>query len=203
MNQFRLLTALCALALCAVSCTDDGPEIPLGEFEKGVLIINEGAFGANDGEVYHYDPVSGDIKNDIFESKNGRPFAGLIQDIVELEDRMYLVANTGKVELVDPKDFASLGAVDADLVNSRSLAVANQKLYISDWGPYDPSFQNPDSYIAVVNGLNGGTVSEKIPVPSRPEGLIVAGNFLYVACAAAKNFKLYHWPLMQSRVVRM
>ena len=190
MNQFRLLTALWALTLFTVSCSEDGPEIPLGEFEKGVFIINEGAFGANDGEVYHYDPASGDIKNDIFESKNGRPFAGLIQDLVESEGRMYLIANTGKVEVVDPKDFESLGAVDADLNISRSIAVANQKLYISDWGPYDGDFNSPESYVAVVNGLNGGTVSKKIPVLSRPEGLIVAGNFLYVACAAAKKLQV-------------
>lgn len=190
MNQSKLFTAFWALALFLVSCSDDRPEIPLGEFEKGVLIINEGAFGANDGEVYHYDPASGDIKTDIFESKNGRPFAGLIQDLVDAEERVYLVANTGKVEVVDPKDFASLGAVDADLNISRSIAVANQKLYISDWGPYDGNFNSPESYIAVVNGLNGGTVSKKIPVPSQPEGLIVAGNFLYVACAAAKKLQV-------------
>jgi DNA-binding beta-propeller fold protein YncE len=190
MIRFRIFTAFWVLAFISVSCTEDAPEIPLGEFEKGVLIINEGAFGANDGEVYHYDPVSGDIKTDIFESKNGRPFAGLIQDLVEADGKMYIVANTGKVEVVDPKDFASLGAVDADLNISRSIAVANQKLYISDWGPYDGDFNSPDSYIAVVNGLNGGTVSKKIPVPSQPEGLIVAGNFLYVACTAAKKLQV-------------
>jgi DNA-binding beta-propeller fold protein YncE len=190
MIHFRILTAFWVLAFISVSCTEEVPEVPLGELEKGVLIINEGAFGANDGEVYHYDPVSGDIKTDIFESKNGRPFAGLIQDMIEAEGKMYLVANTGKVEIVDPKDFSSLGAVDADLNISRSLAVANQKLYISDWGPYDENFNSPDSYVAVVNGLNGGTVSKKIPVPSRPEGLIVSGNFLYVACAADKKLQV-------------
>ncbi|SMD43277.1 hypothetical protein SAMN00777080_1863 [Aquiflexum balticum DSM 16537] len=190
MIHFRILTAFWLLAFVSVSCTEEVPEVPLGEFEKGVLIINEGAFGANDGEVYHYDPVSGDIKTDIFESKNGRPFAGLIQDMVEAEARMYLVANTGKVEVVDPKDFASLGAVDTDLNISRSIAVANQKLYISDWGPYDENFNSPESYVAVVNGLNGGTISKKIPVPSRPEGLIVAGNYLYVACAVAKKLQI-------------
>jgi hypothetical protein len=190
MNKLRLLTALWVIGFFVISCTDDGPEIPLGELEQGVLIVNEGAFGANDGEVFHYDPASGDVKANIFESKNGRPFAGLIQDLVEAEGRTYLVANTGKVEVVDPKDFASLGAVDSDLNISRSIAVANQKLYISDYGPYDANFNSPNSYVAVVNGLNGGTVAKKIPVASRPEELIVAGNFLYVACAAAKKLQV-------------
>lgn len=190
MIHFRILSAFWVLAFISVSCTDEVPEVPLGEFEKGVLIINEGAFGANDGEIYHYNPASGEIKTDIFETKNGRPFAGLIQDLVEADGKMYLVANTGKVEIVDPKDFESLGAVDAGLNISRSIAVSNQKLYISDWGPYDEDFNSPESFVAVVNGLNGGTISKKIAVASRPEGLIVAGNYLYVACAAAKKLQI-------------
>lgn len=190
MRRLRLQISFWVLAIFAVSCTDDGPEIPLGEFEKGVLIVNEGAFGANDGEVFHYDPVAGDIKTDIFETKNGRPFAGLIQDLVEAEGRLYLVANTGKIEIVDPKDFGNLGSVNTGLNITRSIAVANQKLYISDWGPYDENFNSPESYVAIVNDLNGGAISKKIPIASRPEGLIVAGNFLYVACSAAKKLEI-------------
>jgi DNA-binding beta-propeller fold protein YncE len=172
------------------SCMDDTPQIPLGEFEKGVLIMNEGAFGANDGEVYHYDQVSGEIKADIFERKNGRPFAGLIQDMVASEGRLYLVANTGKVEIVDPRDFASMGAVSSGLDISRSLVTANQKIYISDWGPYDANFNSPDSYIAVVGQLDGGAITKKIPVSSRPEGMYIAGNQLLVACTAAQKLDI-------------
>ena len=169
------------------SCMDNSSPIPLKEFEKGVLIINEGAFGANDGEIYHYDPTSGSIKSNIFESKNGRPFAGLIQDMVASEGRLFIVANTGKVEVVDPRDFSSRGAVTSGLDISRSLVIANQKMYISDWGPYDANFNNPNSFIAVVSQLDGGTVSKKIAVSSRPEGMFVAGNQLLVACTAGQK----------------
>lgn len=175
------------LLVTITSCMDDAPQIPLGEFEKGVLIMNEGAFGANDGEIFHFDPVSGEIKTDIFENKNGRPFAGLIQDMVASEGRLYLVANTGKVEIVDPRDFASMGAVSSGLDISRSLVTANKKIYISDWGPYDANFNSPESYIAVVGQLDGGTITKKIPVSSRPEGMYVAGNQLLVACTAAQK----------------
>lgn len=149
--------------------------------------MNEGAFGANDGEVFHYDPSSGEIKANIFESKNGRPFAGLLQDMVAAEGRLYLVANTGKVEIVDPRDFASMGAVSSGLDISRSIVAANEKLYISDWGPYDANFNSPDSYIAVVESLNGGEISQKIPVSSRPEGMFMVGNQLLVACTAGQK----------------
>lgn len=191
MKNLRLLLPLIWLTFFVASCNDDttGPsDIPVGEFEKGVLIMNEGAFGVNDGEVYHYDPSTGVIKEDIFRTKNSRPFGGLIEDMVEAEGRMYLVANTGKVEIVNPKDFSLLGGISLGLNITRSLVSVNQKLFISDWGPYDAGFNNPNSYVAVVNDLNGGPIAKKIAVSSRPEGMIVAGNFIYVACTAAKKY---------------
>jgi hypothetical protein len=190
MKNLRLLLPLLWLGLFASSCnpSEPGEAPPLGEFEKGVLIMNEGAFGSNDGEVYHYDPSSGVVKQDIFRSKNLRPFGGLVQDMVEIEGRIYLVSNTGKVEIVTSKDFELLGGISLGLNITRSLLSVNQKLFISDWGPYDANFNNPDSYVAVVNDLNGGSIAKKIPVSSRPEGMIVAGNFIYVACTAAKKF---------------
>lgn len=183
--QRLLLSYIFILGLFA--CEPNTSESPMGEFEQGVLVMNEGAFGANDGEVFHYNPITGEIKRNIFEAKNGRPFAGLLQHMVEAGGKLYLVANTGKIEIVNPKDFTSLGAVSTDLNVTRSVALANQKLYISDWGPYDISFNSPSSYIAVVNNPNGGPISKKIPVSSRPEGLAIVGNNLLVACASDKK----------------
>lgn len=187
MKKISNLGTAIILLLSLFSCMEEGSQMPAGEFERGILILNEGAFGANDGEVYHYDPNLGTIKTNIFESKNGRPFAGLLQDLVASEGRLYLIANTGKVEVVDPKDFASRGAVTSGLDISRSLVTANQKIYISDWGPYDANFNSPNSYIAVVNQLDGGSVNKKIAVSSRPEGMFVEGNQLLIACSAAKK----------------
>jgi DNA-binding beta-propeller fold protein YncE len=190
MKNLRLLIPILWMAYLAVSCTEpsDPVNVPKGELETGVLIMNEGAFGSNDGEVYHYEPSTGVIKEKIFQAKNLRPFGGLIQDMVEAEGRIYLVSNTGKVEVVAATDFATLGAVSLGLDITRSLVLVNQKLFISDWGPYDGDFNNPDSYVAVVNELNGGPIAKKIPVSSRPEGMFVAGNFLFVACTAAQKF---------------
>lgn len=173
----------------AFSCNND-QEVPKGEFESGVLIWNEGAFGANDGEVYHFNPTTTDVQRNIFERTNSRPFAGLIQEVVASADKFYLVANTGKVEVVSSGTFTSLGAVSEGLNISRSVVVANNKLYISDWGPYNASFQNPDSYVAVVNQITGGAISKKIPVSSRPEGMWVVGDKLMVACSGAAKIDI-------------
>ncbi|PZX50458.1 hypothetical protein LV84_04021 [Algoriphagus ratkowskyi] len=179
----KLNQLLWAAALISVSfaCSDSGEEKPLGKYNNGILIMNEGNFGTNDGEVYHLNPSSEALLPNIFETENMRPFAGLLEDMVFEADRLYLVANTGKVEIVNPGDFKSIGAVSAELDQPRSLAVNGNKLFISDYGPYDASYATPDSYVAVVNGLDGGVVTKKIAVSNKPEDLFSHGNYILVA----------------------
>ena len=181
--NFKMKTQLWALALLFVffSCEDSGNERPLGAYETGVLIMNEGAFGTNDGEVYHWDPTKGEMKTDVFETENNRPFAGLLEDMVLEGELMYLIANTGKVEIVNGGDFKSIGAVSSGLDQPRSLAVAEGKLFISDYGAYQPDFSTPNSYIAIVAGLEGGPVKKKLKVSNKPEDLFVSGPYLWVA----------------------
>ncbi|WP_288373735.1 DUF5074 domain-containing protein [uncultured Algoriphagus sp.] len=169
------------LAASLFACSESEPERPLGEYEQGILIMNEGAFGVNDGEVFHLNTNTGELKSNVFELENGRPFAGLLQDMILEEERLYLVANTGKVEIVDARDFKSIGSVTGDLDISRSLTVNSGKLFISDYGPYAPDFSTPDSYVAVVNTQNGVLVSKKIPVSRKPEDMIASGKYVLVA----------------------
>lgn len=180
-NQLIQISAIISLFFLSFSCTESEPERPLGEFDRGILILNEGAFGSNDGEVYHLNPSTDELKPAIFESANGRPFAGLLQDLIYENNLMYLVANTGKIEIVNPGDFTSIGAVTSDLDQPRSLAVNSGKLFISDYGPYDADFNTPSSYIAVVRSTEGGSVAKKIPVSRKPEDLISFGKFILVA----------------------
>lgn len=169
------------LSFFLFSCDESGSERPLGVYESGILIMNEGAFGSNDGEVYHLDPVSGTLKPNIFEAANNRPFAGLLEDMVLEEGRLFLVANTGKVEIVNPGDFKSIGSISNDLDQPRSLAVVGSKIFISDYGPYDDNYNTPNSYIAVVDGLNGAPVKRKIEVSDKPEDLFAFGKYVFVA----------------------
>ena len=53
-SKSNLVIFLMALTFSACDPTTD--ERPLGVYDSGVLILNEGAFGANDGEVTHLNP---------------------------------------------------------------------------------------------------------------------------------------------------
>ncbi len=179
--KFNQLLGVIALSIFLFSCENSAPEKPIGVYEQGILIMNEGNFGTNDGEIYHLDPSTQTLKPNVFEVENLRPFAGLLEDMIRVDDRMFLVANTGKVEIVDAGTFKSLGAVVGGLDQPRSLDVVGSKLFISDYGPYDENYATPDSYVAVVDGLNGGVVTKKIKVSNKPEDLFAFGKYIFVA----------------------
>jgi hypothetical protein len=190
--KYLLKNQLWALALITLlfACENGGDERPLGKYDTGILLMNEGAFGANDGEIFHLDPASGTLTRDIFELENNRPFAGLLEDMVLEEDRLYLVANTGKVEIVNPGDFKSIGTVTGNLDQPRSLATARGKLFISDYGPYDADFNTPDSYVGVVSGLDGGIVRKTIEVSNKPEDLFAVGKYVFVAASEGGKIEI-------------
>jgi hypothetical protein len=122
MTQFsKSILVFFLLVLTFSACDSTINERPLGVYDTGILILNEGAFGANDGEVSHLNTSTGLLTFNLFEKANARPFAGLLEDLVLEEDRLYLIANTGKVEVVQPGDFKSIGAVDKALDQPRSL----------------------------------------------------------------------------------
>ncbi|SNS71640.1 hypothetical protein SAMN06295967_11843 [Belliella buryatensis] len=188
MKNLRFFGHLLALSLFIYSCDGSKVERPLGEYEKGLLIINEGNFTPRDGDVSHYNFNTGEIQQNIFEKVNNRPFAGLVQDLIEYEDYFYLVANTGKVEIINKNTFESLGSVEGEELNiPRSAIIADNKIYIADWGPYNASFSNPESFIAIVSNVTGGVVSKKIETSSRPEKLHRINNDILIACTAARK----------------
>lgn len=187
MKNFRLLGYLLALSFFTYSCDSNKDEGPLGEYEKGLIIINEGNFSSRDGDISHYNFNTGEVQQNIFEKVNNRPFAGLVQSLIENEDKFYIVSNTGKVEIVNKNTFQSLGSVEGDELNiPRSAILANSQIYISDWGPYDANFASPNSFIAIVNNTLGGEVAKKAKTSSRPESFHQINNDLLIACSAAR-----------------
>jgi len=80
--------------------------------------------------------------------------------------------------------------VDKGLDQPRSVATARGKLFISDYGPYDANYNTPSSYVAVVQGLDGGEVKKKIPVSSKPEDLYAFGSYLFVAGSEGKKVEV-------------
>ena len=189
LNSLLLLFAF--LPLFFTACTSDPePQLTVDTYDNGVLIVNEGNFFSGDGEVSHYDQETGEMTNNLYQTVNEVILAAYIEQVRVFGENAYIVdSNQGraKVVAVDKASFREKGRVEG-LEIPRDVAVANNKLFIADWGNYDAqgNYTNPNSFVAVAD-INGGTVIEKIPVSSRPQSIVAWEGFIYLVGEANKE----------------
>ena len=173
-----------------VQCNDDPEPVEESFFNNGVFIVNEGNFTDSDGSLSYYDYDSIKVFNQIFESVNDRPLAAIFQSMNFYDGRGYIIDSNGRIEIVDQKDLSSLGTINGNLTIPRYFEGAGTFGYVTDWGPYDDNWGNPDSEILVFN-LESMQLSETIDTPSRPEGIVVVDNLIYVANSGSNQVTIY------------
>ena len=182
MNFSKLVLITLISSLFFVSCTNDDDEKenePLGSYDKGFLILNQGGFGHNDASMSY---VSSDFEtnqNDIFSAANPSIVLGDTgQDVGFNEENAYIVLNgSNKIEIVNRYSMQSVGSINTGLKNPRYIAFANGKGYVTNWGDGGVA---TDDYVAVID-LTTNKVSSSIPVVEGPERILAYSGKLYVA----------------------
>ena len=186
-NYLFLLLGITAAIF--TSCNNDPePRVPGTSYENGVLIVNEGNFMSADGEITHYDPLTEEVTNNLYQTINGVILAAYIEQVRVLGETVYIVdSNQGaaKVVAVDKASFKEMGRVEG-LEIPRDVAVVENQLFIADWGDYDENYNNPNSFIAVV-GMGDVNITEKISVSSRPQSIVGFNGSIFVACEGSRE----------------
>jgi hypothetical protein len=151
------------------SCSNDDAtiETPLGAYDDGVLILNQGGFGQGNASVSYLSNDFVGFQNNIFSLVNPTKILGDTgQDVGLYDDLAFVVLNnSNKIEVVNRYTMAHVATVDSGLSNPRFIAFANG---------------TTDDYVAVLN-LSNYVVSSKIPVAEGPERILEFNNTLYVA----------------------
>jgi len=166
-----LILAMLCTAVLFTSCDKDDDNPVKGAYENGIFIVNEGAFQNGTGTITFFNPDSNTVKQDIFETVNGRPLGNIAQNMTIYNGKGYIVVNNaGTVEVVDIATFKSEGTI-TNLVNpAQLLIIDDKKAYVTDW----------IGHVAVVD-LSTNTVSRTIPAGTGPDMMVKSGNFVYVA----------------------
>lgn len=153
------------------SCAKDENEKLQGAFSNGVFIVNEGPFQTGTGTITFFKPDSNLVKQDIFETVNGRPLGNIAQSMTIHDDKGYIVVNNaGSVEVVNAATFKSEGTITGFANPAQFLAINSTKAYVTDWA----------GSVAVVD-LTTKTIKSTIQTGTGPDAMIRSGNMVLVA----------------------
>ena len=140
-------------------------------FENGVLIANEGAFGSSNGSISYYNPSFNNVTNELFQKINHRPLGDVVQSVNRYEESVYIcVNNSNKVEVVNASNFKEEATITG-VSQPRYMVGYGTTGYVSSW--------NNSGEIAIID-LSTNLVSGTIPVNTGPEKMVIANNQLYV-----------------------
>ena len=178
MNTLKLLPTLLLSLLFLNSCSsDDDPEIPLGDYENGFFITNEGPFQTGSGTITFVGD-DGIVSQNIYKSVNKEDLGNIVNSMTIGAEKAYIVVNnSNKIVVVNRYTMEKITTIEGDdISNPRYFVIEGNTGYVSNWGdPFDPS----DDFIAVID-LNTNEVFETIPVGEGPEDMITSSSKLFV-----------------------
>ncbi|MFK5972353.1 MAG: YncE family protein [Flavobacteriaceae bacterium] len=177
----QLLVFTLVLGVLAVSCTKDDEVVtkePLGVYENGILVSNEGPFNNGTGTVSFISEDYTLVEDAIYKQENNEDLGNIVQSIGFNDDTAYIVVNNSNtIKVVNRYTFTAKATISEDLNNPRFFAVSNGKGYVTNWGD---TADDADDYVAVID-LTTHTVIKKIAVVLGPEAILANENFVYVA----------------------
>lgn len=172
MNKYSILRNLliAAAVLTFSSCKKDSNVEVETENYKGVIVVNEGAFGKSNGSVGIYKP--GDKTYfDAFKKANDRPIGDVVQSLTMIGDHVFIaVNNSNKIEVLKKNDFKAAATIST--VSPRYiLEVGTGRAYVSNL--YSNS-------IKILN-TNGMSITGNIDINHNSDQLAISGNEVFVS----------------------
>ena len=183
MKSSKLFLVAFISAMFLASCSKDEIEVPRynskGIYDSGVLIINQGNSAGSSISNISFDLAT--VNNDIFNLANPSvPFGVYAQDMIFNGDKAYTtMGGSNKIQIFNRYTMLSLGSISNNLKNPRYMIIANNKLYVSNFGNYDPD--NSDDFISVFD-VNTNAFLKTIAVSGgSADKMIWNAGKLYVA----------------------
>ncbi|MFV8225989.1 DUF5074 domain-containing protein [Christiangramia aquimixticola] len=164
------------------SCSSDDDccpvSVPESDYEKGIIVLNEGNFGSGNASVSFLNTDTGTINNAIYVSVNGIDLGDTAQSIEIHEELAFIVVNvSNKIEVVNRFTFKNLGTINSNLDNPRYVEVVGDEIYVTNWGD---GMNKDDDFVAIYN-LSDFSFKEKVAVAEGPEKVMAYNQNLYVA----------------------
>jgi YVTN family beta-propeller protein len=180
MNLKKIGILLTLSGLFLTACTNDYDiSTPLGAYDNGVLILNQGNFGGGNSSISFWSNDFSSFEFNAFSSVNPSVTLGdTAQDLGFYGDKAYIVVNlSNTIQVVNRYTLEHLTTISNGLSNPRYIAFANGNAYVTNWGDASNA---EDDYVAVIN-LTSNSVTSSIPVAEGPERILEHYDKLYIA----------------------
>lgn len=140
----------------------------------GIFIVSEGNYSSANSSLSYYDPLSGNIENNIFYKANKAPLGDVAQSIVFHDNKAYItINNSGHIYAINSEDGTFVGKID-NLISPRNLLVVNNnKAYVSDLLSTSLTIVNPSTFNKT-GSINIGRTSEAMV---KSDNLVFVSNW--------------------------
>lgn len=171
---FQLSLVLFCLSFF-IACDEDSETVPPGEFDEGILVVNEGSFGSDNGSISLIG-ADGTVSNGLFSQRNNDAILGdVVQSAYRADDKFFVIVNnSNKIEVVSDEDFASLYSKE-DLSLPRYMTSEGQTGYVTEWVSF-----NDEGRVTAFD-LNSGVTSFSVNTGFGAEDVIRVDDKLYVS----------------------
>jgi YVTN family beta-propeller protein len=117
------------------------------------------------------------VQQDVFEQANGRPLGNVGQSMASFGAQgLIVVNNANKVEVVDLKDFKSVGTIEGLALPSEILVPGNSgKAYVTEWVSFSGAGR-----VSVID-IASRSILRTIAVGQFPNAITLHNNRIYVA----------------------
>lgn len=175
----RIFLLLVATSLF-VSCSDDdsNSDVPLGEYDNGFFVLNEGNSNLSTASVT-FISNSGLIEQDVFGNVNPDAVSNgvLLQSIFFDDTRAFIISGgSNKITVVNRYTFEFIATVDTNFASPRYGAVINGKAYVTNYADFAIGI---DDFLTVIDLSNYST--SKVALNNWSEKVIEENGKLYIA----------------------
>jgi len=186
MKKIQISSLLFISLFSFISCTNDDitEQLPLGDFENGYFITNEGPFNNGTGTITFVD-TDGTIVQNAYKSVNNEDLGNIVQSITLANDIAYIVVNnSNKIVVVNRYTLEKIAEIKGEGISNPRYIVAQGNIgYVSNWGD---AFNATDDFISVID-LISNEVKKTIPVGEGPEEMLIENSRLFINLQGGYN----------------
>ena len=186
MKISKLFVVALSSIFLTTSCVNDDDQTvkpPLGAFENGILILNEGSSGQGSVSFLSNDLTS--FTQNAYTTANPDDLMGkFAQSIFFNGDLAYIISNgSNKISIVNRYTMKLVSKIETGLVIPRYGVVYNGKAYVTNANTYsfaNPTTGNTDDFLSVIN-LTTNIVEAKVQLNATADKIVVNNGKLYIS----------------------